>query len=82
MKFMYFSIKYGNSDIILKKTTLYLKPFVLLQSHLLLCWNGFCDISVPLCYVSVTLSKKILDSRFQGLIPWNSMELAEAVQIG
>ena len=61
MKFMYFSIKYRNSDIILKKTTLYLKPFVLLQSHLLLCWNGFCDISVPLCYVSVTLSKKILD---------------------
>ena len=31
------------------------------QSHLLLFWYGFCDISVTLCNDGVTLSKKILD---------------------
>ena len=35
------------------------KPFVLLQSHLLLCKHGFCDISVTLYKVSVTLSSAL-----------------------
>ena len=34
-----------------------IQRFVLLQSHLLLCWHGFCDVSVTLCKVSITLSK-------------------------
>ena len=32
-------------------------PFALLQSHLLLCWHGFCDVSVTFSNASVTLSK-------------------------
>ena len=67
MKLMYFSIKYHYSDcysdILFRKHILNLQLFVLLQSHLLLCWHGFCD-------VSVTLSKKILDVH-RGLIPPN-----------
>ena len=39
MKFMYFSIKYRYSDIVLKKHRLHL-----LQSHSLLCWHGFCYV--------------------------------------
>ena len=62
-----FSIKYHYSDISFK-------PFLLLQSHLLLCKHGFFDASVMLYNVSVTLSpaipKKILDVH-----PWSdSME--------
>ena len=55
--------------------------YVLLQSHLLLCWQGFCEISVTLCNVSVTLSKKIIDvyPRYDSM---DSTELAEAVLIG
>ena len=53
MKFMYFSIKYHYSDVLLKKKT-HLKPFVLLQSHLLLCY-GFCDVSVTLSPMFVCL---------------------------
>ena len=34
------------SDILLKKHKLHLKHYVMLQSHLLLCWHGFCDASV------------------------------------
>ena len=41
MNFMYFSKNY--SDILLTKHKLHLKPFVLLQSHLLLCQHGVCD---------------------------------------
>ena len=48
-----------------------LSPFVSLQSHLLLCWHGFCDISV-------TLSKLTLDVHPMS----DSMELAESVPIG
>ena len=49
-----FSIKYRYSDILLKKNPI---NFILLQSHLLLCRHGFCDVSVTLCNASVTLSK-------------------------
>ena len=43
---MYFSIKYRYRNILLKKHKLHLLPFALLQSHLLLCWHGFCDVSI------------------------------------
>ena len=35
-------------------------PFVLLQPHLLLCWHGFCAVSITLCYVIVRLSLALL----------------------
>ena len=57
MNFMYYSIKYCYSDILLKNKKQTYNSFFLLQSHLLLCWHGFCDISVTLCKVSITLSK-------------------------
>ena len=52
----------------------------MLQSHLLLCWHGFCDVSVTLCNVSVTLPKTILyvHPRSDSM---DSTELAEAVPI-
>ena len=43
MKFMHFSIKYFTEN-----TLTSFKQFFLLQSHLLLCERGFCDISVTL----------------------------------
>ena len=51
--------------------------FALLQSHLLLCWHGFCDVSATLWNVSVTLSKWILDVQPR----YDSTKLAEAVPI-
>ena len=41
--------------------------FVLLQSHLLLCWHGFCDVSVTIPSRS--------SMYIRGLIPRNSTEL-------
>ena len=49
----------------------------LLQSHLFLCWYGFCDVSVTLCNVSVTLSKKLIDVHPRS----DSTEFTEAVPI-
>ena len=50
---------------------------MLLQSRLLLCWHGFCDLSVTLCNISITLSKYILDVHPRS----DATELAEAVLI-
>ena len=78
-----FSIKislYRHCDMFLKKKhthLLHLIPFVLLQSHLLLCWHGFCDVSVTLCNSRVTLSKKMLDVHPRS----DSTELAKAFPI-
>ena len=44
---------------------------------MLLYWHGFCDVSVTLCDVSFTLSKKTLDVHPR----FDSTELAEAVPI-
>ena len=80
-----FSIKCRYSDILLKEHTLHiLKPFVLLQSHLLFCEHGFCDVSVTLYNVSVTLSSalsKYILVYIRGLNPRNFAELAEIVPI-
>ena len=74
----YFSKKCRYSDLFYwKKNTLHLLPFVLLQSHLLLCWHGLCDVIVQLCNGSVTLSKYIIDVHPRS----DSAELAEAVPI-
>ena len=74
-----FSIKYQHSDILLKNNFIY-KRFVLLQSHLLLCWHGFCDVSVT--YVTPASRYQSRSSMYvRGLIPGNSRELAEAVPI-
>ena len=83
MQFMYFSINYRYSDILLKKQQhkLHLYPFILLQSHLLLCFYGFCDVSVTLCNVSVTLYQNWCSMYIRGLIPRNFTEVAEAVPI-
>ena len=58
------------SDILLKKKQTSFKQFVLLQSNLLLCKQGFCDDSVTLYNASVTLppalSKYIFDVH-----PWS-----------
>ena len=51
----FFSIKYRNSDILLK-THKHNLTACLLQSNLLLCEHSFCDVSVMLYNVSVTLS--------------------------
>ena len=40
-----FSIKYRYSDILLNKQNSF-APFVSLQSHLLLCKHGFCDVTL------------------------------------
>ena len=48
----------------------------MLQSHLLLCWHGFCDVRVTLCNVIVMLSKLILHVHLR-----SELELAEAVLI-
>ena len=59
------------------------KPFALLQSHLLLCYYGFCDDT--LYNVSVTLSPRYQSRSsmyIRGLIPWNFAEFAAVVPIG
>ena len=55
-------------------------PIVLLQSHLLLCEHSFCDVSVTLYIVSVTLSPRS-SMYIRGLIPRKFAELAEAFPI-
>ena len=52
--YVFFSIKYRYSSILLKNQTSF-KPIVLLQSNFLLCKQGFCDASVMLYNVTVTL---------------------------
>ena len=64
MKFMFFSIA-----IFYWKTKTSFKPFGLLQSHLLLCKQGFCDVSVTLYKVSVTLSPA-LERFMRALYAW------------
>ena len=60
--------------------TVYLLPFVLRQSHLLLCWNG--SVTSASRYVtSVSRYQSRSSMYMQGLIPWNSTELAMAVLV-
>ena len=54
-----------------------LQPFVSMQSHLLLYWHGFCDVSVTLCEVIITLSKYTREVHLRS----DSMELDESVRI-
>ena len=61
MKIMIGSMKYRYSDKFIEKSY----------------WHGVCDVNVTLCYVSVTLSKYILDVHPRS----DTTELAEAVPI-
>ena len=42
-----------------------------LQSHLLLCWHDFCDVSIRLYNVSVTLSSHALSKQILYVHPWS-----------
>ena len=44
----FFSIKYRYSIFFYEVYCGMLQPFVSLQSNLLLCWHGFCDVNVTL----------------------------------
>ena len=73
MKFMYFSIKYRYSDILLKKHKLIIYDRLFCCNHTCYCVKMLSVMSVSHC-----------QSRWlyiRGLIPWNSTELAEAVPI-
>ena len=73
-----FSIKYRYSDVLLKKYKLHLiKPFVLLQSHLL-CFNTVSVTSVSRYHPRYQSRSSMY---IHGLIPRNFAELAEAVSI-
>ena len=74
---MKYNIFFNIFDFIEKYINFIYNRFALLQSHLLLCWHGCCDVSATLWNVSVTLSKWILDVQPRS----DSTELAEAVPI-
>ena len=88
MKFMYFSIKYCYSDILLKKTykTSFITIFLLLSHLFLYCidmvfvTSASCYLMSASCYHPHYRSKSSMYIR--GLIPWNFAEWAEAVPIG
>ena len=75
MKFMLYLKQKNQTSFIV--TCGMLQPFVLMQSHLLLYWHGFYDVSVTLCEVIITLSKytRVIHLRS------DSTELDEAVPI-
>ena len=58
--------------------------FILLQSHLLLCYKGFCDVSVHFI-TSASRYHSRYQSRssmyFRGLVPRNFAELTETIPI-
>ena len=84
MNEVYVSIKYRYIAIFYWKNKTSFKPFVLLQSLLLLCLHGLDDFSGLLYNVSVTLSPALQSGSLmyiRGLIPRNFAELGEAVPI-
>ena len=56
----------------------------MLQSHLLLCWHDFYDVSVTVCNVTVMLPKYIVGvrPRYHSTKMYTSMKLDEADLIG
>ena len=80
MKFMFFSIKYRYSDILLKKILTSFKPFVLLQSvNVVSLTSALHFITSASCYHPRHQSRSLM--YICGLTPRNFVELAEAVPI-
>ena len=74
MKFMYFSIKYCYSNILLKNINF-------IYNHMFCCNHTcYCVNMVSVTSASGYQSRSLMYIR--GLIPWNFAELAEAVTIG
>ena len=64
-------------DVLSLKMDEILRVTVSLPLRLLLCWHSYCDVSVTLCNISVTLSKQILNEHPRS----DYTELTEAVPI-
>ena len=66
MKFIFFHKKTLQHLLFYNIYSGMLQPFVWLQSNLLLCWHGFCDVKVTL-----SKSMKSRPSMYSSLIPRN-----------
>ena len=86
MKFMYFSIKYRYSDILLKKHKLHLFIPLFCCNHTCYCVNMVYMMSASRYITSASLYHPHYQSGasmyIHGLIPRNFQKLAEAVPIG
>ena len=81
MKFMYFSIKYCNGDILLEKNMNFIYSRLFCCNHTCYCVGTVSVTSASHYVMSASHYQSRSSMYIRGLIPRNSTELVEAVQM-